>query len=126
MSKLAESTLRFVTRLNDRDLEGIVSSFSEAGCYTDPQGAFHCGAEALRLAFTPLSDGLFGSVRCHVDESLLDEDQEKALVTWSMEMTSADGSTSRIGGLDIIGFAHNEVISKNCFCKATGLLVETS
>lgn len=124
MSDISDSATRFMTRFNDSDLDGIVSSFAEDGVYIDPHGVTHRGQEALRQAFAPIFNGTFGKVRYEVEDAIYDDAAGKALVTWSMVMAGPGATTSRIRGLDVLAFAHGQLVSKNAYCKSTALLIE--
>lgn len=121
---LAERTDRFMTRFNLADLDGIVASFAAGGVYHDPVGHAHSGQDAIRAALAPLFDGSMGKLHYAIQETLLDESDERALVTWTLSMTAQDGVISRLRGLDILRFSGQELREKNCYCKADALHFE--
>lgn len=79
-------------------------------------------AKSLRSIF----DGTLGSVHYEVHSTILDEATQRALVTWTMLMTAADGSRSSAEGLDILQFEDERLVSKNAFCKADSLAIRAA
>ena len=125
MSSLADSTTAFMSTFNDGEFDRMVSLLSPDAVYVDPNGAEHIGVDAIGASLKSIFDGSLGSVSYDVSSTILDESDQRALVTWTMVMTAADGSVSSVDGLDILRFEAGRLVSKNAFCKAEALAIRS-
>jgi len=125
MNNFESEVERFMKTFNTGDFDGMLATFSQDGVYIDPHGTEHRGASAISTALGPIFQGALGSVRYEVTSTLLDEAQSRALVTWTLVMTSADGTKSALDGLDILAYRDGKLESKNAFCKATDLAIRS-
>ena len=124
MSDFKEHVLRFMGRFNDSDLDGALSDFTDDGQYIDEFGKVHQGKTAIRTAMTSIFDGSYGALVYVIEDMILDSANEKALVTWTLNITGSDSSVNKMRGLDVLDFDGEKVSSKNCFIKAKEVLVE--
>ncbi|OMJ33335.1 hypothetical protein BSZ14_03405 [Sphingomonas sp. Sph1(2015)] len=125
MSSLADSTTAFMSTFNGGEFDRMVSLLSPDAVYVDPAGAEHSGVDAIGASLKSIFDGSLGSVSYDVSSTILDESDQRALVTWTMVMTAADGSVSSVDGLDILRFEAGRLVSKNAFCKAEALAIRS-
>jgi hypothetical protein len=125
MSSLADSTTAFMSTFNDGEFERMLSLLSPEAVYIDPNGIEHSGVAEIGASLKSIFDGSLGSVSYDVSSTVLDESDQRALVTWTMVMTAADGSVSSVDGLDILRFEHGRLVSKNAFCKAEALAIRS-
>ncbi len=124
MTAFKEHVLRFMDRFNASDLDGALSDFTDDGQYIDEFGNIHQGKTEIRAAMAPIFDGSFGFLVYTIEDIILDPENEKALVTWTLRITSADNPVSTMRGLDVLDFDGEKVRSKNCYIKAKEVLVE--
>ena len=96
MSSLADSTTAFMSTFNGGEFDRMVSLLSPDAVYVDPAGAEHSGVDAIGASLKSIFDGSLGSVSYDVSSTILDESDQRALVTWTMVMTAADGSVSSV------------------------------
>ena len=125
MSSLADSTTAFMSTFNGGEFDRMVSLLSPDAVYVDPAGAEHSGVDAIGASLKSIFDGSLGSVSYDVSSTILDESDQRALVTWTMVMTAADGSVSSVDGLDILRVEAGRLVSKNAFCKAEALAIRS-
>ena len=125
MSELSNNTAAFMGTFNDGDYDRMLGRLSPDAVYVDPNGFEHEGVDAIGASLKSIFDGTLGRVSYDVSSTILDETEQRALVTWTMSMQASDGSSSSIDGLDILRFRQGLLISKNAFCKADTLAVRT-
>lgn len=123
MTELSNSTAAFMGTFNDGAYDRMLGLLSPDAVYVDPNGVEHEGVDAIGESLKSIFDGTLGRVSYDVSSTILDEAEQRALVTWTMSMTAADGSSSSIDGLDILRFRQGLLISKNAFCKAETLAI---
>lgn len=124
MADFKDHVLRFMDRFNSGDLDGALSDFTDNGQYIDEFGTTHRGKTELRTALTPILDGSYGSLAYTIEDMLLDSQNSRALVTWTLRITDPDNAVSKMRGLDILDFDGEKVRSKNCYIKAKDVLIE--
>jgi|GEM_PF-4948502 uncharacterized protein (TIGR02246 family) len=124
MTTLKENVMRFMSRFSDNDLEGALANFTDDGQYIDEFGNTHQGKAAIRAVLTPIFDGSYGTLTYVTEETILDPENERALVTWTLKIKGDDQSTCKMRGLDILDFEGTKVTSKNCYIKAKEVLIE--
>lgn len=125
MSDLYATTTAFMSTFNDGDYDKMLGLLSPDCLYVDPNGVEHKGVEAIGASLKSIFDGTLGHVQYSVSSTMLDEASNRALVVWAMVMTAADGQKSCVDGLDILDFRDGKLVSKNAFCKATGLAIRS-
>lgn len=125
MSDLSDNTTAFMNTFNDKDYDRMVELLSSEAVYVDPNGIEHRGRAAIGTSLRSIFDGTLGDVSYDVTSTILDEPNARALVTWTMMMTAADGSRSMVDGLDILRFEDGRLVSKNAFCKAESLAIRS-
>ncbi|MHA0333469.1 nuclear transport factor 2 family protein [Sphingomonas aquatilis] len=123
MSELSDSTTAFMNTFNEKDYDGMIGLLSPDAVYVDPNGIEHRGTAAIGTSLKSIFDGTLGNVSYDVTSTILDDRNCRALVTWTMMMTAADGTRSTVDGLDILRFENGRLMSKNAFCKAEGLAI---
>lgn len=123
MSDLSNQTTAFMGTFNEGDHARMMSLLAPDAVYIDPNGTRHEGASAIGESLKSIFDGTLGDVHYDVSSTILDEANGRALVTWTMVMTAADGSASAVDGLDILHFRDGWLASKNAFCKAESLAI---
>lgn len=126
MSKLSICTAAFMSTFNDGDFDRMLSLLSPDAVYIDPHGVEHRGIDAIGASLRSIFDGTLGSVGYDVHSTILDEATQRALVTWTMVMTAADGSRTSADGLDILRFEDGRLVAKNAFCKADSLAIRAA
>lgn len=124
MTEFKSHVLRFMDRFNSGDLDGALNDFADDGEYVDEFGNSHRGKTQLRKILTPILDGSYGGLVYTVEEMILDPDNSKALVTWTLTITGADNSVSKMRGLDVLVFKGEKVRLKNCYIKSKDVLIE--
>lgn len=124
MTAFKKHVLRFMGRFNDSDLDGALSDFTDDGQYIDEFGKVHQGKTEIRTAMTPIFDGSYGALVYVIEDMILDSANEKALVTWTLNITGSDSSVNKMRGLDVLNFEGEKVSSKNCYIKAKEVLIE--
>lgn len=125
MTDLSTSTKAFMSTFNEGDYDRMIGQLAPDAIYVDPNGVEHKGTDAIGASLKSIFDGTLGSVRYEVSSTILDEANDRALVTWTMLMTAADGAKSALDGLDVLQFREGRLVSKNAFCKAEGLAIRT-
>lgn len=125
MTELRERAIEFMQKFNGDDLEEIVSSFGERGEFVDPQGESHRGKAAIRRALGEIVAATDLKTRYAVTDAIIDDSQNRAAVAWTLTMTAGDGTASTMRGVDLLRFDSDGVAVKNCFMKASELLVES-
>jgi hypothetical protein len=73
---------RFVAGFNDHDLDAVMAFFAEDAVYRPGDGREHRGRAAIRAAFRPQFDGVFGAMTFVVDDRIVDEPARKAAIRW--------------------------------------------
>lgn len=126
MPSLADSTNAFMSTFNEGEFERMIGLLAPEAVYIDPNGIEHSGVDKIGASLKSIFDGSLGSVSFDVTSTLLDESDQRALVTWMMVMTAADGSVSSVDGLDILRFEAGRLVSKNAFCKAEALAIRSA
>lgn len=124
MTDFKDHVLRFMDRFNAGDLDGALNDFANDGQYIDEFGNTHRGRTELRKVLTPILDGSYGSLAYTIEEMILDPENSKALVTWTLRITNSDNSVNKIRGLDVLDFEGEKVRSKNCYIKSRDVLIE--
>jgi len=124
MTTFKENVVNFMGRFNNKDLEGALSDFTDDGQYIDEFGNTHKGKTAIRTVLAPILDGSFGALTYTTEDIILDPSNQRALVTWTLNITANDNSISKMRGLDILDFNGKKVSSKNCYIKAKEVLIE--
>lgn len=124
MPAFKENVLSFMDRFNEGDLDGTMSDFTDDGQYIDEFGVTHQGLSAIRAVLTPILCGHFGKLNYTIEDLILDPENDRALVTWTLKITAEDNSVSKMRGLDILDFAGEKVRSKNCYIKSKEVLIE--
>ena len=124
MKLFEDRVLKFMERFNVGDLDGAISDFAEEGKYIDEFGTTYSGKARIRKALTPIFDGSYGALAYTVEDLILDPENEKALVTWSLAITGPEGAASRMRGLDVLEFDGDKLKLKNCYIKAKEVLIE--
>jgi len=115
---------RFMGHFNANDLNGVLNDFTDDGQYIDEFGKVHQGKMQIRTAMTPIFDGSFGALTYIIEDIILDPENQKALVTWTLKITAPDSSVSKMRGLDVLDFDGEKVSTKNCYIKAKEVLIE--
>lgn len=103
---------------NDPTADRVMTAFAEDAVYEDPMGRRHDGKAAVRAVLAPTFNGAqrytLRDVVCVA---------ETVVATWSLEVGPTDGRL-RLEGIDVLRFANGKIALKQCFMKATGLLME--
>lgn len=126
MKELREVVLNFMDTFNRADLEAALACMSEDAVYIDEFGVEHLGHKALRGAFGPILDGSYGRLTYRIEDTIFDDANEQALVTWVLDIENDDQPLSRMRGLDIIRVEGEHVSSKNCYMKSKEVLIESA
>ncbi|MFC3100615.1 nuclear transport factor 2 family protein [Altererythrobacter lauratis] len=126
MSSIEQIALRFMARFNSDDLDGVIASFLEDGCYIDPGNVVHQGIDAIHAAMAPLFEGEPGSSEYIITDAIFDDAASKALVNWTLQIKGDGGQVSKLDGLDILTIKDGKIQSKNAFCKAAELKFEAA
>lgn len=124
MKLFEDRVLKFMERFNIGDLDSTMSDFAEEGKYIDEFGNTYSGKVQIRKALTPIFDGSYGALAYTIEDMILDPENEKALVTWSLNITGSDSAVSRMRGLDVLEFDGDKLKLKNCYIKAKEVLIE--
>lgn len=125
MTDFRSEVERFMQTFNTGDFDGMLATFAEGGAYIDPHGSEHRGLSAISAALRPIFEGALGTVHYDVTSTLIDDAQCRALVTWTLLMTAADGAKSAVDGLDILEYRDGKLEIKNAFCKAVDLRIRS-
>jgi len=103
---------------NDPTPDRVMAVFAEDAVYEDPMGRRHEGKAAVNAVLAPTFNGgqryTLRDVICAGD---------KVVTTWSLEVGPPD-ARRRLEGMDIFRFSAGKIELKQCFMKASGLLVE--
>jgi ketosteroid isomerase-like protein len=81
-ARLRDTLERFVAAFNADDLDAAMAFFAEGAIYCPGDGREHRGKAAIRAAFAPQFNGVYGEMRFDVDDWLLDEAAGKAAIRW--------------------------------------------
>lgn len=108
---------QFYEALNEPTVDPVMEHFSDDAIYEDPLGGRHTGKAAVRAALQP---SFSGTQRYTLDSIASDDDT--IIATWSLEV-GAEGARLRLEGVDILRFEGRSIRHKQCYMKATGLLM---
>lgn len=125
MASIRQRAIEFMQGFNRGDLAEIMDGFGKNSAFVDPLGGAHHGIGAIRAALEPIVSGGSNGSHYTVTDTIVDEAAAKASIAWTLTTTAEDGSKSQMRGVDILHFADERVTLKNCFMKATDLLIET-
>lgn len=125
MTNTKTLALDFMACFNGKDVDAAMDWFAQDAIYTDPEGKLYRGGEEIRAALSVIFDGTLGQIHYKVTDMIVDEAASKALVTWTLEMTAEDGGVTMMRALDILQFENEKVRSKDCYSRASALLIES-
>ncbi len=114
-------TRDFTQAFNDHDLDRVMSYFAEDAVYDQYDDASAEGLAAIRAAFEPQFKGAFGDMRFEEEDSFVDADAHKSLISWVCSLDTREG---RAGwrGLDILVFnGDGKIARKATYAKAKTL-----
>lgn len=103
---------------NGATVEGVMALFTEAAVYDDPMGRRHEGRAAVRAALTPA----FSGAQRYTLGELLSIDTV-VVATWTLEIGPVEGRV-RLEGMDFLRFEGGRIALKQCYMKASGLLMQ--
>ena len=111
-------TLAFTDAFNRDDLDGVMAFMAEDAVYDEFDGKRTEGHAAIRAAFQPQFDGVFGEMRFIEEDLIVDAEGRSSMISWTCAMKSAD----RYGGwrgLDVLFFnADGKIVAKKTYAKA--------
>jgi uncharacterized protein (TIGR02246 family) len=116
-AQLEDLVRRFTDGFNRDDLDEVMSFFTEDALYSEFNGTQNRGKEAIRKAFEPQFQGVFGEIRFHEQDIFADETEGKALISWKCTI-EVDGKPQAWDGLDILHFEGAFIKEKHTFAKA--------
>lgn len=125
MPDLSALTTAFMNTFNDGDFDRMLALLSPTAIYVDPNDTEHRGPEAIGASLKSIFDGTLGTVSYKVKSTVINDDLQLSLVTWTMVMTTKDGSASSVEGLDILRFEDGRLVSKDAYCKAETLAIQS-
>jgi len=112
---LEDGVRRFVAAFNRRDLDDVMASFAEDAIYDEFTGRRHAGRAAIRAAFLPQFRGDYGPIVFDEEDLFVDEQTQKALVSWTCRL---EGKSGGWRGLDVLCFRDGLVVEKRTYTKA--------
>jgi len=119
---LEQLTRSFTETFNDNDLDAMMGYFADDGAaYDQHDGTLAKGLAAIRAAFQPQFDGVFGVMGFEAEDLFIDAEQGKAMISW---LCSFDTPRGRSGwrGLDILHFdSTGKITTKLTYAKAKAL-----
>lgn len=117
---IASTTREIYEAFGDAGPDRVLTYFADDATYEDPTGGVHVGKAAVGAALAP---GMSGRQTYVVDQLLVSGDA--STITWTLEIGEGAGKIS-LFGVDVLRFASGQVVLKQCFMKATDLLIRTS
>ena len=72
----------FVEAFNVNDLDAVMTFFRDDAVYRPGDGKEHRGKTAIRAAFLPQFQGVYGKMRFDEHDRLIDEAARKATIRW--------------------------------------------
>ncbi|WP_309645819.1 nuclear transport factor 2 family protein [Phenylobacterium sp.] len=103
---------------NDPTVEGVMAHFAEGAVYEDPMGGRHEGRAAVRAALAPAFNGgqRYTLGQLFVADGVV-------VAAWTLEIGPI-GERVRLEGMDVLRFADGKIELKQCYMKASGLLMQ--
>ena len=122
---LKDLAVRFTDAFNRDDLDGVMNFFAEDAVYDEFHGARHKGRAAIRAAFEPQFQGVYGTVRFDREDLFVDAEAGKVLISWTCTITTGKGPGGW-RGLDILHFADGLIVEKRTYAKAKAPLLRSA
>jgi uncharacterized protein (TIGR02246 family) len=104
----------FVDAFNRNDLDAVMTFFAEDAVYLPGDGREHRGVTAIRAAFRPQFEGLFGRMRFDEHDRLVDVDARKMAIRWTCrhELGAPEGVPRLKGAFRLAQAALHTAIGK--------------
>ncbi len=128
---------RFVDVFNVNDLDAVMRHFTSNARYVTFDGHEHRGQSQIRAAFVPQFRGDFGQMHFAVENRIIDEESQSAVVLWtcrhelsqaidfrklpaarSLLVRGVYGKVYSWQGLDVLSFEGNLVREKRTYSQA--------
>jgi len=90
--QLRAKVLEFVGAFDHNDLDKVMSCFAEDAEYIPPDGSRHRGKAAIRAAFAPQFEGLYGAMSFPLEDMLIDAAARKVAIRWRCEHVFKPGT----------------------------------
>lgn len=116
-ARLVELTGRFMDAFNRNDLDAVVAAFAPDGVYEEFNGTVSTGPEAVRAAFAPQFEGVFGEMKFLDEDLFADPETSKVMVSWRCTL-EVKGEPTSWRGLDLLHWRGDELVRKLTYAKA--------
>ncbi len=111
-TELADLAAQFVDAFNRRDIDDVMSFFSEHAVYEDPYDKSHEGLAAIRTAFEPVLDGRLGDISFDGDDQFIDVETGKVMDSWRLRSHIGTEKARVLRGLDLLHFESGKLVRK--------------
>jgi ketosteroid isomerase-like protein len=113
-----------IDAFNRNDLDGVMTYFApEAAVYDELNGTANDGLAAIRAAFAPQFDGVFGEMKFLDEDLFIDEVTGKVMASWRCTLT-VKGRPTAWRGLDLLHWEGDKLVRKVTYAKARAPLFE--
>ncbi len=109
---------RLYDAFNAPTVAGVMAHFADGAVYEDPMGRQHVGKAAVQAALAP---SFSGSQRYTLSD-IFSRDGV-VVATWTLEVGPSEGRLL-LDGMDILTFSGEQVVLKQCYMKASALLMQ--
>jgi len=96
---LRQRVLEFVASFDRNDLDHVMSFFAEDAEYCPGDGHRHRGKAAIRKAFLPQFEGVYGAMTFPLHDMLVDEAARKVAIRWACRHDFSQSPRGRLPGL---------------------------
>jgi ketosteroid isomerase-like protein len=116
-NRLTQLIQTFTACFDHKDLDGLMTFFTEDAVYEEVNGPVNHGKAAIRAAFEPLFSGRFGHVTFKPRDLFIDEEAQKVMASWDCHL-EMEGIPKVLEGLDLYEFRGDKIARKLAYCKA--------
>jgi ketosteroid isomerase-like protein len=92
--------------------------FADGAVYEEMHGPIREGKAAIRKAFEALFSKRFGDMRFDEEDTFVDADAGKVMISWALQLSALDGKPVKLRGLDLLWFEGDRLVRKLTYCKA--------
>ena len=117
---LEKLVIEFTEAFNREDIDEVMSYFADDAIYDEFHGGRHIGKAAIREAFIPQFQGVFGRMRFHTEDMFVDVGQGtgtgKAMIRWLLTVEE-ENRAGGWRGLDLLYFEEGRLKEKHTYAK---------